>query len=81
MEDEGDHPGHQHAEHGLPPVPLAVDKHQAHVLEVAHGASEKLHQGVSQAIAGQHFHRILLDPGYAPVERLQTLQGWEQRQR
>lgn len=75
VEDKRHHPRHQHAEHGLLAVPLAVDEHQAHIFEVAHGAGEKLHQGVCQAIAGQHFHRILFDPGYASVESLETLQG------
>lgn len=71
MKDERDGPGRHHAQHGLPPVPLTVDKHQAHILEVAHGSGEELHQGVGQPIAGQHFNRILLYCGYAPVEGLQ----------
>lgn len=71
MKDERDGPGRHHAEHSLPPVPLAVDKHQAHILEVAHGSGEELHQGVGQAIAGQHFDCILFDCGYAPVEGLE----------
>ena len=71
MKDEGDGAGRHHAEHSLPPVPPAVDKHQAHILEVAHRSGEELHQGVGQAVAGQHFHRILFDCGYAPVEGLE----------
>lgn len=70
VQDEGDDPGRHHAQHRLPPVPLAVDKHQAHILEVAHGSGEELHQGVGQAVAGQHFNGILFDCGYAPVEGL-----------
>lgn len=70
MKDERDGPGCHHAEHGLPPVPPAVDKHQTHILEVAHGSGEELHQGVGQAIAGQHFNRVPFDCGYAPVESL-----------
>lgn len=71
MQDERDDAGRHHAEHSLSAVPPAVDKHQAHILEVAHGSGEELHQGVGQAIAGQHFHCILLDCGYAPVEGLE----------
>ena len=70
MQDERDGSGRHHAEHSLPPVPLAVDKHQTHILEVAHGSGEELHQGVGQAVAGQHFDCILFDCGYAPVEGL-----------
>lgn len=70
MEDKRDDAGRHHAEHSLPPVPLTVDKHQTHILEVAHGPGEELHQGVGQAVAGQHFHCILFDCGYAPVESL-----------
>lgn len=78
MKDERDGPGRHHAQHGLPPVSLTVDKHQAHILEVAHGSGEELHQGVGQPIAGQHFNRILFYCGYAPVEGLQgSLQGRE----
>lgn len=73
MQDECDGPGRHHAEHSLPPVPLAVDKHQAHILEVAHWAGEELHQGVGQTVAGQHFHCILFDCGYAPVEGLEKI--------
>lgn len=78
VKDKCDGPGRHHAEHSLPPVPLTVDKHQAHVLEVAHGSGEELHQGVGQAIAGQHFNSILFNCGYAPVEGLEKiLQGRE----
>lgn len=73
VQDEGDDAGRQHAEDGFPPIPLAVDKHQAHIFEVAHGPGEELHQGVGQAVAGQHFHRILLDFGYASVESLEQM--------
>lgn len=72
MQDKRDGPGGHHAQHGLPPVPLAVDKHQAHILEVAHGPSEELHQGVGQPVAGQHFDCILFNCGYAPVKGLKT---------
>lgn len=82
VKDKCDGPGRHHAEHSLPPVPLTVDKHQAHVLEVAHGSGEELHQGVGQAIAGQHFNSILFNCGYAPVEGLEKiLQGREMCQR
>lgn len=67
---KSDGPGRRHAQHRLPPVPLAVDEHQAHILEVAHGPREELHQGVGQPVTGQHFNSILLDCGYAPVEGL-----------
>lgn len=70
MENESNGPSHHHAQDGLPSVPLAVDKHQAHILEVTHGPSEELHQRVRQAIAGQHFYCVLFDCGYAPVESL-----------
>lgn len=70
MKDERDDPGRHHAEHGLPPVPSAVDEHQAHILEVAHGPGEELHQGIGQPVAGQHFNGIFFDCGYAPVEGL-----------
>lgn len=70
VQDKRNDAGRHHAQHGLPPVPAAVDKHQAHVLEVAHGSREELHEGVSQPVAGQHLHRILLDGGDAPVEGL-----------
>lgn len=70
MQDEGDDSGRHHAEHRLPPVPPAVDKHQTHILEVAHGPGEELHQGVGQAVAGQHFNGIFFDCGYASVEGL-----------
>jgi len=78
VEDEGDDPGRRHAEQSLPAVPPAVDKHQTHVLEVAHGSGEELHQGVGQAVAGQHFDGILFDCGYAPVEGLEQkdIRGW-----
>jgi len=76
VQDKCDDPGCHHAEYSLPSVPPAVDKHQAHILEVAHGTCEELHQGVGQTIAGQHYNRILLDCGYAPVEGLERmLQG------
>lgn len=71
MEDEGGGPGRHQQEHGLPPVPLAVDKHQAHIFEVAQGSGEELHERVGQAVAGQHFHGIFFDCGYAPVEGLE----------
>lgn len=73
MKHERDDPGRHHAEHCLPPVSLAVDKHQAHIFEVAHWPGEELHQGVCQAIAGQHFNCILFDCGYAPVESLEEM--------
>lgn len=73
MKDKRDDPGRHHAEHSLSPVSLAVDKHQAHILEVAHGPGEELHQGVGQAVAGQHFNCILFDCGYAPVEGLEDM--------
>lgn len=73
MQDKCDGSGHHHAEHCLPPVPPAVDKHQTHILEVAHGSGEELHQGVGQTIAGQHFNSILFDCGYAPVEGLEDI--------
>lgn len=79
VEDERDDPGRHHAQHGLPPVPAAVDEHQTHVLEVAHGSGEELHQGVGQAVAGQHFDGILFDGGYAPVEGLETTERERER--
>lgn len=71
MEDEGGDPGRHQQEHGLPPVPLAVDEHQAHVFEVAQRSGEELHERVGQAVAGQHFHSIFFDCCYAPVEGLE----------
>lgn len=71
MEDEGGGPGRHQQEHGLPPVPLAVDEHQAHIFEVAQGSGEELHERVGQAVAGQHFHGIFFDCCYAPVEGLE----------
>lgn len=60
-----------HAEDCLGSVPFAVYKHQPDILEVAHRAREELHEGVRQAITGQHFHRILFDRRYSPVQSLQ----------
>lgn len=71
MEHEGCGPGRHQQEHGLPPVPLAVDEHQAHVFEVAQGSGEELHERVGQAVAGQHFHGISFNRRYAPVEGLE----------
>lgn len=71
MEHEGGGPGRHQQEHGLPPVPLAVDEHQAHVFEVAQGSGEELHERVGQAVAGQHFHGIFFNRRYAPVEGLE----------
>lgn len=56
-----------HTEDRLGSVPFAVDKHQPYVLEITHRASEELHEGVGQTIAGQHFHSILFDCCYSPV--------------
>lgn len=71
MEHEGGGAGRHQQEHGLPPVPLAVDEHQAHVFEVAQGSGEELHERVGQAVAGQHFHGIFFNRRYAPVEGLE----------
>lgn len=71
MEDSRDGTGHHHAQDGFGPVSLAVHKHQAHVLKVAHGPREELHQRVCQPVAGQHLHSIFLDCRDAPVQGLQ----------
>lgn len=70
MEDEGGGPRRHQQEHGLPPVPLAVDEHQTHVFEVAQRSGEELHERVGQAVAGQHLHGVFFDLRDAPVEGL-----------
>lgn len=59
-----------HTEDCLGSVPFAVDKHQPYVLEITHRASEELHEGVGQTIAGQHFYRILFNSRNTPVQSL-----------
>lgn len=70
VQHEGDDACRRHAQDSFLAVALAVDEDQAHVLEVAHRASEELHERVGQPVAGQHLYRVLLDRGDAPVERL-----------
>lgn len=61
VKDDGYGSGSDHAQDCFGPVAPAVDEHQSDVLEIAHRPSEELHQGIGQAVAGQHFHRILFD--------------------
>lgn len=61
VENDGYGPSGDHAQDCFDSVAFAVNEHQSHILEIAHGPSEELHQGIGQAVTGQHFHRILFD--------------------
>lgn len=61
---------YNHAQNCFGPVSFTVHKHQTHILEVTHWTCEKLHKGISQPIAGQHFHSIFLNSCDTPVQGL-----------